>query len=149
MATHDKDITLLNQLTTWLIDSEDGYHKAADVVVNATLSAALQGVAQRRQGLAIAFRNRVESLGGAPVEQGSALAAAHRVFMNLRSMVQSDKKAAVAEVERGERILAERFEAALDTPDVSAETIAFIREQVGLLSQERDRMASLSEMLAA
>jgi len=55
----------------------------------------------------------VRSLGAAPEDDGTVLAAAHRAFLNLKNAVAGDDETVVKEVERGEDHIKEKFEAAL------------------------------------
>ena len=63
-------------------------------------------------------------LGGKPEDDGTLLAGAHRVFLDLKSKFSSnDRKAAIEEVERGEDHIKAKYEDALKgdlTSDVRA-----------------------------
>ena len=58
---------------------------------------------------------------------GSASAALHRRFLDLRSIFQNDTKAAVAEVERGENYLQDRFDSYVADLNIDSETRELIR----------------------
>jgi uncharacterized protein (TIGR02284 family) len=61
----------------------------------------------------------VKTLGGDPDEDSSTLAAAHRVFLNLRDSFSKGDKSVVEEVERGEDYIMGKYEDALDDNDLS------------------------------
>jgi uncharacterized protein (TIGR02284 family) len=125
MANHD--VEALEALTSTLTDSINGYEEAAEVASDPGISAFLRQKAQERRGVTSEFRTRIASLGGNSDVSGSASAALHRRFLDLRSMFQNDTKAAVAEVERGEGYLKERFETFMADEKLSAQTRDLIR----------------------
>jgi uncharacterized protein (TIGR02284 family) len=87
----------------------------------------LGALAQERRAVTSEFRTKIASLGGKSDVSGSATAALHRRFLDLRSMFQNDTKAAVAEVERGEGYLKERFETFMADEKLSVPTRDLIR----------------------
>ncbi len=96
------DVDALEALASTLTDSIKGYEEAAENVSDAGIKSYLLEKSQVRRGLSDEFRRRIAQHGGDAGVGGSATAAAHRVFLDLRSMFQDDTKAAVVEVERGE-----------------------------------------------
>lgn len=122
------DIDWLNQLAKRLIDSVDGYREAADSIDEAGRKQQFTDLANGRERVVNEFQTKVRSLGGDPEKDGSVLAAAHRVFMNVRSSLQDSAKATAAELERGEGKLKSEFEDALKDDDVTQPTRDFIRQ---------------------
>ena len=127
MNKPNHDVEALEALTSTLTDSINGYEEAASVAGGGAISAFLHSKAQERRQITDAFRARIASLGGNSAVTGSASAALHRRFLDLRSMFQNDTKAAVAEVERGENYLKDRFESYAADLNISAETRELIR----------------------
>lgn len=121
------DVDCLNQLAKRLIDSVDGYREAADNVDQPERKRQFRELAEGRERIVREFQSKIRSLGGDPEKDGSVMAAAHRIFLNLRSSLQDSEKATAAELERGEGTLKSEFEDALADDDVSAETRQFIR----------------------
>ncbi|MDO1527217.1 PA2169 family four-helix-bundle protein [Fulvimonas sp. R45] len=113
MATRSDDIRLLNELVEVTIDSMDGYRAAAGDSGEPGLRELFRYRAQERRIASELLRRQVRALGGEPRDEGSVLASAHRVFMNLRNRVQDDDAAVIAEVERGENHIRAKYEAAL------------------------------------
>lgn len=117
----DKDIATLNSLIETTIDSADGYEQAAATAKDTELATLFRRFASERRSVVADLRSHVVRLGGKPEDDGSLLASAHRVFLNLRSAFDSDTRTAINEAERGEDYLKEKYEAALKedlSPDV-------------------------------
>jgi len=69
--------------------------------------------AVERSQVVTGLRNVVRELGGKPEDDGTVLASAHRVFLDLRAHMSKTDKAVVEEVERGEDHIKHKFEDAL------------------------------------
>jgi uncharacterized protein (TIGR02284 family) len=123
MADQTHDVEVLDTLTSTLTDSIEGYEQAAEVAKRSGLGSVLQRKARERSVISRRFRQRIMALGGKPTD---AAAAAHRRFLNLRSLFEENTKAAVAEVERGEEYLRERFESCQKDPELASETKALL-----------------------
>jgi uncharacterized protein (TIGR02284 family) len=119
----EKDISVLNSLIETTIDSADGYEQAAGTAQDADLAQLFRRFASERRSVVADLRSHVVRLGGKPEDDGSLLAGAHRAFLNLRSAFDSDTKTAIAEVDRGESFIKEKYDTALSaelSPDVRA-----------------------------
>jgi uncharacterized protein (TIGR02284 family) len=127
VTTAKNDVNALQALASTLTDSINGYEEAASVAGDGAISQFLHAKAQERRMITEAFRSRIAALGGEPDVSGSASAALHRRFLDLRSIFQNDTKAAVAEVERGENYLKDRFESYIADLNISAETRELLR----------------------
>ena len=127
MTNMKQDAEALEALASTLTDSINGYEEAAEVADNSGISAYLRQKAQERRTITESFRQRIASMGGDSQVSGSVSAALHRRFLDLRSMFQNDTKAAVAEVERGENYLKERFESYMQDTNISPDTREFLR----------------------
>lgn len=121
-----KDVAALQALASTLTDSVNGYQEAADAVEDTGIKNYLHEKAQLRQGLVEQFRQHIAQQGGSTEVSGSASAAAHRAFLDLRTMFQDSTKAAVAEVERGESYLKDRFESYMSDDSVSPDVRSMI-----------------------
>src|SRR5476649_1394457 len=97
------DIKTLNSLIETTLDSADGYAEAAKDAKSQSLISLFQERSTERKQVASTLQQRVLLLGADPEKDGTVLASAHRVFVNLRaSLTSNDNKAVVDEVERGE-----------------------------------------------
>ncbi len=108
-----KEVEILNHLLTLTLDSIAGYREAAAEPRDRGLQRCFLRRAGDRQNIAERLAETIEALGGTPVEDGSKLGAAHRVFLNLRELLSSGDAIAMHEVARGESFLRSRCEKAL------------------------------------
>jgi uncharacterized protein (TIGR02284 family) len=128
MLNQSHDIGVLNSLIETTIDSVDGYRRSAEEASNSRFASSFRDRASEREQVVSKLRDQVRALGGAPEDDGSLLAAAHRQFLSLRDAVTgSDDGAVIAEVDRGESHLDNKWQAALADNDLSGETQNVIR----------------------
>jgi uncharacterized protein (TIGR02284 family) len=100
---NDDVIDQLNELIETSKDGEQGFLKAARDTKTAELSAVFNEGARRCAEGARELQTLVRQLGGDPEKSGSAAAAMHRGWINLKEAVSArDDKAILEEVERGE-----------------------------------------------
>lgn len=115
------DINVLNELIETTLDSADGYGEAAkDANTPAVKNLFTRWSDDRRQVVA-ELQQRVRDLGGEPEDDGSMLASAHRVFVNIREALNKSDKGVIDEVERGEDFIKSKYERALEDEDLSLE----------------------------
>jgi uncharacterized protein (TIGR02284 family) len=105
----------------------------------------LREKAEERRAITTEFRNRIAALGGNADVGGSVSAALHRRFMDLRALFQNDTKAAVAEVERGEGYLQERFETYMADQRLSVTTRDLIRSTYARVRFDHARWDALKQ----
>ena len=122
----------LKDVLTRVVDSADGYEAAAKDASEGRFKTMFLEKAQERRGYAGEIRNHLSGLGETVDEDGSLLAAAHRVFVDLRNTVTgSDDSQILAEVDRGESTLLKEYDDALE--DIPASDPAY-----DLLSRQRE-----------
>jgi uncharacterized protein (TIGR02284 family) len=143
----DHNRTVLNSLLRTTIDSIDGYRKAADVAGGGAVASMFRQFADDRLEAADLLRAQVQRLGGAPEDDGSLLAGAHRAFLELRTYVQSDRKAAILEVERGEDFIKSRYEDALDDGALEPQVRDTIADCYDIVLRGHDAAADLKRAL--
>ena len=144
MTEHTKDTTTLNTLIATLLDSVDGYTKSAHDVKDRDLADRFNARARERQSAVAGLQAAVARLGGNPEDDGTLLAGAHRVFMNLKEVVTgTDDQAIINEVERGEDYLKDKFETALKTIDLAPEARAAIDQAWTSVKSGHDEMSGL------
>ncbi len=145
---HSHDVSVLNSLIATTVDSVDGYRTAAADSESERFRSIFTDRANEREDLILDMQTRVRELGGEPEDEGTALASAHRVFLNLRDAVTgSDDAAIVAEVERGEDYIKSKFETALADEKLTGETRDVVRECFASVRQGHDQMSSLKHAL--
>jgi uncharacterized protein (TIGR02284 family) len=147
MSSNDHDVKILNGLIETTIDSAEGYAEAAKDAENSQYSSLFVSRAGERRQVAGVLQRQVRSLGGEPDDDGTVLASAHRVFVNLRNKMSSGDTAVVDEVERGEDHIKAKFESALKDKDVSPSTLTVINEAFASVKRGHDQMRDLKHAL--
>ena len=142
------DTTTLNTLIGTLIDSIEGYQKAAADTTNTRFAEMFNARARERQQVLTGLQAAVARLGGNPEDDGTAAGAAHRGWINLKEAVLGrDDEAIVKEVERGEDYLKEKFEAARRNVDLPAEARAAVEEAWTSVKAGHDEMSALKHAI--
>jgi len=120
MSDNSHDISTLNSLIATTIDSVDGYTEAVKDSENARFTSLFTSRAGERREIASRLQQEVNKLGGRAEDDGTVLAGAHRMFLNLKSAVTGrDDKAIINEVEAGEDHIKAKFEDALADRELS------------------------------
>ena len=144
METRADDIRTLNGLIANVFDSADGYRTAAQEASNPRYSAMFSQLASSRLSIATSLQDEVSALGGNPEDEGTALAAAHRGFVRLRDAVTGGSDDSVlAEVDRGETYLKEKFDAALAADGLSETVRTTISTAAQRVHRDHDRIEEL------
>jgi uncharacterized protein (TIGR02284 family) len=147
---NDHDIKVLNSLVETTLDSAEGYAEAATDAKSAQLVSLFEGRAGERRRAASTLQQCVRSLGGTPEDDGTVLASAHRMFVNLRSSITSaDNTAVVDEVERGEDHIKHKFEEAMNDNELSPPAMSAIADVYTSVRSGHDQMRDLKKMLHA
>lgn len=148
MIGSDKDISTLNSLIKTTIDSVNGYQESAEAVENDRFRSMFQELAQDRQQVVPKLQAEVSRLGGNPEDDGSAAAAMHRGWVDLKSAVTGrDDKAIINEVERGEDYIKEKFETAMNSGDLSPECRSVVQQCYESVRRGHDRVRDLKHAL--
>lgn len=115
MALRTDEITsTLNELIETCKDGESGFRQAAEAIEDSRLRSLFQQYSQQRAEFARELQFEVTSLGGSPEKSGSVSGAMHRGWMNIKSAVTGkDRKAIIAEAERGEDTAVKAYREAL------------------------------------
>ncbi|MEO5712972.1 MAG: PA2169 family four-helix-bundle protein [Luteolibacter sp.] len=113
--TRISDAAELQRVLTRYIDSYDGYHQAAEVVDSPSLKSAFLEIAERRKIIIEHVATLIVNQGEKPDTDGSAEAAVHRWWIRVRAqMTDEELRAVLAECVRGETVLANTIQSALD-----------------------------------
>lgn len=146
--TTKHDISTLNGLIATTIDSVDGYTEAAKDSESSRFNSIFVSRATERQQVVSKLQQQVASLGGNAEDDGTLLAGAHRMFLNLKATVTGqDDQAIVDEVERGEDHIKAKYEDALADNDVSPSTKAVIQEAYTSVRRGHDEMRDIKHAM--
>lgn len=121
MAHNEHDLEVLNTLIETTLDSADGYNQAAEKADQSQYKAVFARWADDRRQVVMQLQGHVRKLGGTPEDDGSILAAGHRMFLKLRDSVTSGDQSVIDEVERGEDFIKAKYESALKDDELSAD----------------------------
>jgi uncharacterized protein (TIGR02284 family) len=150
MIGHSDDLATLKTLTSTLNDSVNGYRDAAEHVESAQFRTLFTEFADQRSRASADLQAEVRRLGGEPDQDGSTLGGLHQSWLDLKAAVTGrDDKAIVNEVERGEDYLKEKFEAALGSDGLSADSRAAVERVYQSVREGHDRVSSLKHGLEA
>jgi uncharacterized protein (TIGR02284 family) len=147
MTSNDHDIGVLNDLIETVIDSADGYESAAKASDTSRFLAIFVRRGGERQSLTVQLQSQVRALGGTPEDDGTILASAHRMFLNLRHAVSSDDKTIIDEVESGEDHIKDKFEDALADNELSPPTRAVIADAYDIIKDGHDEIRDLKHAI--
>lgn len=135
--------TQIDDIYEMLVDSQKGYQEAAEIADDPAIARMFADRATERQALMQRFGRNVPA---AHTEQGGSVGgAAHRLFINLRRMVQDDTKVALAEVERGEKAFLEAIESALHDGQLSPQDRPIVTDLHQKVLDDHNAFAAMSE----
>ena len=143
-------ISTLNTLIATTIDSITGYEDSAKNVENERFREIFRERANERQQVVQALREEVRRLGGNAEDDGSFLGKAHQRFEDLKAAVTGrDEKAIINEVERGEDYLKAKFEAALDSEELTGESRTVVQTAYQSVRSGHDQISQLKHGMEA
>ncbi len=143
----EHDISVINTLITTTIDSANGFERSAENVQGGQFEQMFREFAQERRQLVGRLQEHVRQMGGTPNDDGSLKADLHRRFEDLRSALGGGDKAIIAEVERGEDYIKNKYETALNDDRLSPECRAIIQEGYQSVRAGHDRASQLKHSL--
>ncbi|MEO6386862.1 MAG: PA2169 family four-helix-bundle protein [Croceibacterium sp.] len=142
------DTTTLNTLIGTLIDSINGYQKAAADTENSRFAEMFNARASERQHAVTTLQAAVARMGGNPEDDGTTAGAAHRGWINLKEAVLGrDDEAIVNSVESGEDYLKEKFEAAMRHVDLPADARTAVEQAWTSVKAGHDEMSQLKHAI--
>ncbi|CAA9507501.1 MAG: hypothetical protein AVDCRST_MAG39-1778 [uncultured Sphingomonadaceae bacterium] len=141
------DISVLNGLIETTLDSVDGYRRSASEASAGQFAAMFSERANERQQVVQQLQQEVRRLGGTPEDDGSVLAAAHRTFLSIRDSLtgKGDDSQVIAEVERGEDFLRNKWETALADAELGQETRQLITQAYESVRRGAEQARALNQ----
>jgi uncharacterized protein (TIGR02284 family) len=141
---------ILKTLTSTLNDSVNGYRDAAENAEGTQFQQLFRENASERERIAGELGGEVRRLGGTPDEDGTVLGKTHQAFLGLKAAITGrDDKAIINEVERGEDYLKEKFETALASDSLTAESRQVVERAYQSVRQGHDQISQLKHGLEA
>ncbi len=109
-----KIVDALSDLVRANLDSVRGFQEAASIVADESLELYFRDLVEERRQMAFELQAFVAVSGERVPEEGTWLAAFRRYWVDLKAMITNqDTNALLVEVERGERLIKEAYEAVL------------------------------------
>ncbi len=143
MPSNEEVISTLNELIGTCRDGQRGFQTAAEGVADAALRELFYFYSRQRGGFAGELQDEVRRLGGDPEESGSAAAALHRGWMEIRAAVAGgDANAVIGECERGEDAALAGYRAALNV-DMPANVRSMVERQFAEVKEAHERVRNL------
>ena len=147
MPPAEHDIDVLNTLIETTLDSADGYSQAAANTKQSGYKDVFIRWADDRRQVVMQLQGLVRRLGGTPEDDGSILAAGHRMFLKLRDSVTGSDEAVIDEVERGEDFIKAKYEEALEDEELSSEIRDAVVRAYGSVKSGHDQARNLKHAL--
>ena len=149
MPAAEHDIDVLNTLIETTLDSADGYRQAAAEAKQSGYKDVFIRWADDRRQVVTQLQGQVRRLGGTPEDDGSILAAGHRMFLKLRDSVSGSDDAVIDEVERGEDFIKAKYETALKDEELSAEVRSAVVQAYSSVKAGHDQARDLKQRVHA
>jgi uncharacterized protein (TIGR02284 family) len=148
-TVHEQQITVLNGLIETTLDSALGYREAATDAKNSHFKSLFEKRSMERRRLTTQLQAEVRTLGGEPEADGTILASAHRMFLNLKNKMTGSDQSIVDEVEAGEDHIKAKFERALKDNSLSAPVKGVVGTVYAAIKADHDQMRDLKHELQA
>ena len=139
-----ESVSTLNTLIETLEDGKNGFESAAGSIKDATVKTTFHEFAQQRARLATELQSEVKKLGGTPETSGSATAAAHRGWINLKSALGGGEKSILNEAERGEDVTVHAYEKAMKEK-LSPEIAGVVSRQYSEVKAAHDKVKAMRD----
>jgi uncharacterized protein (TIGR02284 family) len=150
MRPAEHDIDVLNTLIETTLDSADGYSQAAANAEQGGYKDVFIRWADDRRQVVTQLQGQVRRLGGTPEDDGSVLAAGHRMFLKLRdSVTGGSDESVIDEVERGEDFIKAKYEEALQDEELSAEVRNAVAQAYASVKTGHDQARDLKRQVHA
>lgn len=142
----DEVISTLNHLIETCRDGQNGFREAAENIEDPRIKQFCLEQSAERNRFVVELQQEVRALGGDPEAEGSATAAMHRAWIDLKSTFGGGDGAIIAACETGEDHAVEQYEEALKT-GLPANVRSTIERQYQNVKQAHDRVKVLRDNL--
>jgi uncharacterized protein (TIGR02284 family) len=150
MSTTEKAISILEELVETCRDGQDGYRDAAEHVTDSNLRHFFNQQSLERAGFAAELEEELINLGEKdPDRTGSAGAAIHRAWIDLKSTLGGGDHAILESVESGEDKARNSYAEAAQSADLPEYLAALVRKQYASIQAAHDHVRSLRDTRAA
>jgi uncharacterized protein (TIGR02284 family) len=141
----NETVDTLNNLIETLKDGQEGFAAAAKDVKDPNVRSTFNQFATERGQMVEELASQVRQYGEDPDTDGSATAAIHRGWMNLKSALGGGEKSILDEAERGEDQAVSDFEKALENPKLPPDVQQVVRSQYTRVKRAHDQVKMLRD----
>jgi len=144
-----KVISTLNDLIETCRDGQNGFKEAAENVKSPDLKTFLNQIATERAQFLNQLQLEVRTLGGDPQKSGSATAAMHRAWIDIKGTLSGkDDHSILSECERGEDSAVEAYKDALKV-GLPTKILSTVERQFQSIKLVHDRVKQMRDSKAA
>ena len=144
-----KAISTLNDLIETCRDGQNGFKEAAENVKSPDLKTFLNQIALERAQFVNELQLEVRTLGGDPQKSGSATAAMHRGWIDIKgTLTGKDDHSILSECERGEDSAVEAYKDALKV-GLPTKILSTVERQFQSIKLVHDRVKQMRDSKAA
>ncbi|MEM1365197.1 MAG: PA2169 family four-helix-bundle protein [Pseudomonadota bacterium] len=119
----------LKSLYTRLIDSRDGYQQLLENAEQSAHKAIFVDMIERRTANSAEIKSYLVNLGEPVDDDGSLLAAAHRLWVDAKAWISDGDDAIMQELIRGEESLLKAYDEAIEPATVTSPEYQFLNTQ--------------------
>lgn len=142
-AAQKRDVKAINHMIPIYIDAAALYKDAAKIPDETTpVRPILTQMAKDRQANREKMQDLVIAMGGTPAKRGEALGTGHRVFTQMRTVVDNDTEVAQEEVLRGERYIIDEINKTIKD-GVSPDTKVYLEQLKANAQKNAAKLESL------
>ena len=147
---NDAQVSVLETLTTTLIDSINGYEEAAENSENSRFQQLFREHAQDRRQVVDNLSAEIRRLGGDPPDGGSFMGKTHQTWLDLKAAVTGqDDQRVINSVEAGEDYLKEKFETALGSDELGGEARQAVERAYQSVRSGHDQISRIKHRMEA
>ena len=146
----NKVISSLNDLIEVCRDGQNGFKEAAENVKSPDLKTFFNEISTERAEFVNELQLEVRRLGGDPQKSGSASAALHRAWIDIKgTLTGKDDHLILNECERGEDSAVDVYNDALKAASLPTNILPTIQRQFQSIKQAHDRVKQMRDSKAA
>lgn len=141
-TTTDKSVSVLNELIAVCEDGANGFAKAAEDALDASLKQLFAQYSRQRKSYSAELKEEVVTLGGKPEQSGHAMAPLHRGWMSLKEAFGDKDKAIIDECEAGEDSAVKAYRKALQE-SLPPPTLEIVMSQLAEVLEAHGKLSAL------
>lgn len=144
---NEKLIDELNDIIVRNYDASKGFQNAADNVKSSSLKTIFTDASTQRSTFAGELQQEVRTLGGEPKNESSALGAAHRTWMDVKSALSTNEDEAILDAcVTGEKAAVKEYDKLLKKPDVPDVIRQRVEAQRNVVQRTLDEVRELEHI---